>query len=533
MCNAENGALKKNKKKFKKRWIVAGIVVLAFICGILYIKSRIPNSSVPFNMATAERGTVLKTVVSSGPIDYGETVEIDIPSGIAVEKVLVSQGDYVEKGQALAKVSVADSKEKLAEVRQELDALDRQLNSSKNKVENEVIKSGYSGRVKKLYAQKGKDSSEIILEHGSVMILSVDGKMAVDFESSEALKKNDSVSIKIGDSVKKGTVSVAEGNKYTATISDKEGNIDDSVVILKGDNQLAEGKLYISRPVTVGSAGGKILDVYVKENDSVSVGTRLLNIEGAKENTQYLKNMERREKLMKQYTALTFMAQRGEIVAESGGTVKSVNLAVGGQESASSAKAAPSTPSAMQGMDESMLQAQMQSESAEDSVNSSSAFVLATDKLMKMNITIDETDILTVKKGMDVTITLDFLPGKVYKGVINKIGGSTGGTGSAGYTAEVLVEKDESLLAGMHATATITIDKKENVVMIPVNAIQEVGGEVFVFTVSDKNGLSGERKVTTGLSDGTNVEITSGLEEGEDVYFYGIYTDFSMDEMLG
>lgn len=53
-----------------------------------------------------------------------------------------------------------------------------------------------------------------------------------------------------------------------------------------------------------------------------------------------------------------------------------------------------------------------------------------------------------------------------------------------------------------------------------IYALQEKGSRVFVYTKQDEDGtLSGEQEVTTGLSDGTTVEITEGLSEGDAVYY--------------
>ena len=73
---------------------------------------------------------------------------------------------------------------------------------------------------------------------------------------------------------------------------------------------------------------------------------------------------------------------------------------------------------------------------------------------------------------------------------------------------------------GMNASATITIENRENVITIPVNTLQEKGEKAFVYTEKDDEGnLSGETEVTTGLSDGSTVEITEGLSEGDTVYY--------------
>ena len=72
----------------------------------------------------------------------------------------------------------------------------------------------------------------------------------------------------------------------------------------------------------------------------------------------------------------------------------------------------------------------------------------------------------------------------------------------------------------MNASATITIEDREDVLTLPMNALQEKGDRTFVYTEKDDDGnLFGETEVTTGLSDGSTVEITDGLEEGTTVYY--------------
>ena len=53
-----------------------------------------------------------------------------------------------------------------------------------------------------------------------------------------------------------------------------------------------------------------------------------------------------------------------------------------------------------------------------------------------------------------------------------------------------------------------------------MTALQQKGDETFVYTAKNADGnLSGEVTVETGLSDGQNVEISGGLEEGTEVYY--------------
>jgi multidrug efflux pump subunit AcrA (membrane-fusion protein) len=69
----------------------------------------------------------------------------------------------------------------------------------------------------------------------------------------------------------------------------------------------------------------------------------------------------------------------------------------------------------------------------------------------------------------------------------------------------------------MTASATITIEQKENVVTVPNRAVQRQGREQFVNVVLPDGKTTERRVVTTGLVNDTNTEITDGLAEGESV----------------
>ena len=72
----------------------------------------------------------------------------------------------------------------------------------------------------------------------------------------------------------------------------------------------------------------------------------------------------------------------------------------------------------------------------------------------------------------------------------------------------------------MNASATITTEERNQVLTLPMNALQEQGDKTFVYTEKNTDGtLSGEVEIQTGMTDGNTVEITDGLEEGDTVYY--------------
>lgn len=193
-----------------------------------------------------------------------------------------------------------------------------------------------------------------------------------------------------------------------------------------------------------------------------------------------------------------------------GGTSSSVNSSSGGSTgSASSGSTSVSDSSSDSG-------------TSSVSVSEVTAFTLATDDTMMLSVNVDELDINSVEEDQEAEVTLDAIEDAAFTGTVTKVSASASvASGSAAkYVVEISIQKDEQIKAGMNASATIVVEKKEDVLTIPVNALQERGSEVFVYTEQDSEGnLSGEVEVTTGLSDGSTVEITDGLSEGDTVYY--------------
>ncbi len=143
---------------------------------------------------------------------------------------------------------------------------------------------------------------------------------------------------------------------------------------------------------------------------------------------------------------------------------------------------------------------------------------------MTVTITVDEMDILSLSVGLEATVTLDAFPGQSFVGEVTAINQSgTNSGGSSKYTAEVTIAREDGMLAGMNASAVITLSTTENVLIVPETALVEQDGAVYVYTSYDESSdtLGDLVEVTTGCSDGTNVEITSGLAEG-DTYYYSV-----------
>lgn len=136
---------------------------------------------------------------------------------------------------------------------------------------------------------------------------------------------------------------------------------------------------------------------------------------------------------------------------------------------------------------------------------------------MELKADVDEIDIPGVKSGLKTVIELDALPNLLLDGEVTSVSMlATEESGLVLYevTIGLDVPEDSGIRAGMTAAADIIIGERENVLLIPSRAITEdSSGDTVVQVLVD--GQVQERAVVTGLSDGYEIEIVDGLNEGD------------------
>ena len=139
---------------------------------------------------------------------------------------------------------------------------------------------------------------------------------------------------------------------------------------------------------------------------------------------------------------------------------------------------------------------------------------------MTIDVSVDDTDILSLSEGQTATVTIDSLDQTV-DGTITDID-KTGTTsdGVTYYTAEVTIDKADGMLSGMSASVVISIQSVDDAILIPVEALNNTGSTYFVYTTLDEDTDTpgGMVEVTVGITNSTYVQITSGLSEGDTVY---------------
>ena len=149
------------------------------------------------------------------------------------------------------------------------------------------------------------------------------------------------------------------------------------------------------------------------------------------------------------------------------------------------------------------------------------AFTVRKTDRMKVQVSIDEQDILLLSKGQKADVTLDALEGQTFEGTVTEIGADAEtGSGSAKYPVAIEIDSADNMKFGMSAEVTVKVGEAADVLVIPMDALQQEGETTFVYTEEADDGtLGGKKNVETGLSDGENVEITSGLSDGDTIYY--------------
>jgi len=134
---------------------------------------------------------------------------------------------------------------------------------------------------------------------------------------------------------------------------------------------------------------------------------------------------------------------------------------------------------------------------------------------MRLWVQVDDIDVLLVKAGAPVRVTVDAVPGKTFAGKVNRV--NVMGQDQKGITrfaVDIEVKGSPELRPGMQAKAYIDAGSAKNVLLIPVEAIFEEDGKSKV-EVLEPDGREKTVTVELGLMNDRVAEVKSGLNEGE------------------
>jgi HlyD family secretion protein len=157
--------------------------------------------------------------------------------------------------------------------------------------------------------------------------------------------------------------------------------------------------------------------------------------------------------------------------------------------------------------------------------------------VMEVEVEVDETDVIGVALGQNANVRVDAVPGTIFKGKVTEIGSSAiQRTSVSASTQEskdfkVVVTLDDSarkLKPGLSASADIIVAQRQNVPAVPISSLvlreKPNADKNATATAREEEGVytvEGQRvkfvPVGKGITGGMMIEITSGLQEGQEI----------------
>lgn len=477
------------KKKRKKRLIIGGIVVVILALNIIP-KMFAPEVLPVVSVSEAYQGTVEQTIEGSGDVKSEHVKTYFSPVSATVEDFDLKVGDTVDAGATLLTYNGAELDElyqqaeltgsaagygyqdaitkdnkNVSEYNRSsaaLGTLEKQVEDEKN--ENEHVQDRIVEYTEKQAASSMElNNRQIELESATIELRTAQAEL-------EQLKK--STASNAGNEQALKTTIAAAQNKIAAAqkrIEEEQNNLNEiNEKLNKYQDRLKDSSEDLEKLQT-----NKAKEEGIKDSTENSRLTSAARSELSANNN--LSNLNA------QMTKDDINEGKAGIQAEFSGVVMEVTAVSGG-------------PAAKGG----------------------SLFTIASNEEVVVDMSVTRFDLEKLEVGQSAEINL---AGKTYTGKVSKLSrlAADNSKGTPVVSAEIHIENpDENIYLGLEAKVTVSGRKAENVIVVPVEAVNTGMDGSFCYVV-DENGVVSKREVVTGLASSMEIEIQSGLNAGDKV----------------
>jgi HlyD family secretion protein len=470
----------------KKRWWIIAVVVVVVGClayaGISAWRGvsarRAAAQAAGAETAVVRRGTLQVTVGGSGSLSPEDAVSLAFQSGGQVAEVPVAVGDVVRAGDVLARLDDASARQAVAQA--QLAVQQAQVNLDSARVEAEAG-----------LAQANLDAAQASYAEASAMAAHTGDQLT-------------SASVSLAQAEDQLTTAQENYDQAWDPARDWELNVPFRKTALENERDATRRALQSAQyNLQVAQAAYNLAVAGVSDNSVLNARAQVVNAQVSVDKQPL--QIQQLEIALSQAQLQLEAAQRtlaeATLVAPVAGTVTALNVKAG-----------------------------------EMAGGGSAAVVLSDLTTLVVGINLDETDVANASVGQEAIVTLDAFPNAEITGTVASIAPvAQVQSGVVLYPVTVrLSPTDPSagsgqrlpVRAGMTADAQIVTASRENVLIVPLRAVQSANGQAFVLrqVTGGQGGPSGrpgtvggfERvPVTLGLMNDTDVEITSGLSEGD------------------
>lgn len=514
-------------KNSKKIFFLIGGVVLLFI--LIFFFSRGDNG-LEYSSAFVQRGPIREEVSATGKVQPVGRIDLSFRATGKVSKILVENGDKVKTGQVLAYLENDDLWAQLKQAQASLEAEIAQLNELKRGTREETI------NLKQLELSKAKED---LSNYYQTVINSLNDAYAKSEEGIKIDTKDIFIGAEAGGGYKFSfdycvTNEIASEATYLRLMSEKE--------LKQWKNELAA--------VNLSASFEELVSAIQKAKNHLSVFNNFFNklnnvlmadcsysnphLDVHRVNANHGRNLiitalSNVGKIEDNIIALNFLVEKAENELDlllAGSTPEQIAI----QEArVKSAEANISNCYAL--LEKTIIRAPKDGVIAKNSAkegetvaaNTSIISIIGSEEASEVRAYIPEVDISKVEVGNQALIILDAFPRQELKGEITEIDlaetiidGVVYYQVKSSFNAENLPVK-----AGMTAELVIIVNSKEDALFIPRRAVLEREGKTLVrVPIENEEGFE-EKEIETGIrSPEGNIEVLSGLEEGDEVITY-------------
>lgn len=431
-----------------------------------------------FQTAQVTTGEIEQSVSAPGVLRFVDPVGQKTTSAVKVTNVAVKVGDTVHQGDTIASFDQALLSANIANLQATVTQLERQLQGLALSFHSDKkIIAGVTGIVKEVYVQNGDSVDAVVAEKGGIALISADGLMNVQFQST-GLTANEEVTVVSGKYRVTGHVSKIADGEISVTFPDKSVLINSTVEVYKGDVLLGSGAAQVDLPYLVPAESGTVTEVKVKVNDYVMAFLPVARVKYIDMDDSYLAAQAQLVQARADLSAAKTLLNQGAILADQDGIIATI-LPEG------------TYPSGVK------------------------LFDLYPQGQFEFTISVDELDIFSIALGQKAVVQFDGIPDKTFDAAVIKIS-SIGqvANGFTNYAVTLSVIDDGTLKSGLNGTVKVIINQRSGVLILPVEAVQDDSNGNFV-TLSDEQQT--KVPVQVGITDGKNIEIVSGLSQGDTV----------------
>ncbi len=317
-----------SKKRRKKilTWIALALVVTLLTAMPLMAKAEAEADGPVASIlsGTVEKGSIRTALHGGGTLSTRDAQDVTLADGVKITEFLVKNGDTVTQGDAVAAVDKVSVMTAIQQIRDTMDTLQQQIQDARKETVSSRISATAGGRVKQVFAQAGDSVQEVMLEHGALAVLSLDGLMAVELESS--LITGDSVMVTFDNgTAATGRVESNLDGLTVVTVEDEGYEIGQAVTVsLEDGTPVGAGLLYVHNAWKATAFTGTISQVYAKQEREVYAGASLFVLK----DTDFTAQMEYLSSQHREYEALLQelfrIYESGYVTAPCTGTVSGV-----------------------------------------------------------------------------------------------------------------------------------------------------------------------------------------------------------------